>query len=220
MSPLARVALAVLLCCSVPARPALAQATLPRSATGQFLSDWVDAVNAGDSATFERLRLRAPGVLLPKPATGTAGSGLVLERVLASDERHVEAVLRGGEPASQRLVVLTTPKGDASRIASFVLVTIPSGRPLDELLVSPEQKQRVLDGASRALREHHVLAEVGSMVADTIQSRAERGAYRSSAAGRYLAELLTTELREISSDRHLGVDSSVPKLPVDFAAPP
>lgn len=47
MSPLARVALAVLLCCSVPARPALTQATMPRSATGQFLSDWIDAVNAG-----------------------------------------------------------------------------------------------------------------------------------------------------------------------------
>lgn len=220
MSPIARVALAVLLCCSVPARAALAQATMPRSATGQFLSDWIDAVNAGDSASFERLRLKSPGVPLPRPATAKAGSGLVLERVLASDERHVEAVLRGGDPANQRLVVLTTSRGDTSRIASFVLVTIPSGRPLDELLVSPEQKQRVLEGASRALREHHVLPEVGSMVADTIQSRAERGAYRSIASGRYLADALTTELREISSDRHLRVDFSVPKLPVDFTAPP
>lgn len=157
---------------------------------------------------------------LPRLTTAKAGSGLVLERVLASDERHVEAVLRGGDPASQRLVVLTTSKGDASRIASFVLVTIPSGRPLDELLVSPEQKQRVLEGASRALREHHVLPEVGSMVSDTIQARAERGAYRSIASGRYLADALTTELREISRDRHLRVDFSVPKLPVDFAAPP
>lgn len=220
MSVLARVALAALMCCSVPAGVASAQASLPRSATGQFLSDWIAAYNAGDSASLERLKLQAPGVSLPKMATAKEGGGLALERVLASDARHLEAVLYGGDPASQRLMVLTTSSSDASRIARFVLVTIPAGRPLDELLISPEQKQRVIHGAVRALREHYVIPELGSKVADSLQAREKRSVYRSIASGRYLAEMLTAELRDVSGDRHLRVDFSVPTLPADFNAPP
>jgi hypothetical protein len=208
------------MCCSLPARAALAQTTLPRSVAGQFLSDWIEAYNAGDSASFERLKLRAPGVPLPKERIAKKDSGITLERVLASDARHLEAVLRGGDPVSQRLVVLATSTSDATRIASFSLVTIPPGRPLDELLVSPEQKQRVLEGAARTLREHYVMPELGSRVADSLQARAKRGAYQRIASGRYLADALTTELREVSGDRHLRVDFSVRTLPADFNAPP
>ena len=220
MSPLVRYALVALICVSVPPRVALAQTPVPRSATGRFLSDWIEASNAGDSASVERLQRQAPGVQLPRMAASVAGGGLSVERVLASDEHHLEAVLRGGTPASQRLVVLTTTKGDVSRIASFTLVTIPPGRPLDELLVSAEQKRRVLDGAARLLRAHYVIPELGAQVADSLEARTNRGAYRNVASGRYLANTLTAEVREISGDRHLRVDFSVPTLPADFDAPP
>ncbi|WP_223716886.1 hypothetical protein, partial [Streptococcus pneumoniae] len=53
--------------------------------------------------------------------------------------------------------------------------------------------QRVLDGAARTLREHYVMPELGSKVADSPQARAKRGAYRSIASGRYLADALTAE---------------------------
>jgi hypothetical protein len=78
----------------------------------------------------------------------------------------------------------------------------------------------VIDGALEALNERYVFPEVAKKMEQAIRARQQRKEYDAITSGRQLAQTLTDHLREVSRDKHLGVNYSPQVLPPQPAPPP
>ena len=66
-------------------------------------------------------------------------------------------------------------------------------------------RTKVIDGALEHLRTAYVFPETATKMADAIRARVEKREYDAITSARKLAETLTTDLQEVSRDKHLRV---------------
>jgi hypothetical protein len=90
---------------------------------------------------------------------------------------------------------------------------------LGRVKLDAEEKQRVIHAAAANLKQFYVDPEVGQKMAEAILAREKNGAYAASMEGTSFAGLLTTELRDVSQDRHLIVEYSLAPIPDRPAVP-
>lgn len=195
-----------------------ATAPAPQTPAGRLLTTWVSAVNDGDSVRLGALQLAASGTALPdgRVLRSTTG-GLTLTQVVRAGTRHVEFVVRDRGSVVRRFGVLAVATDDSTRISYFNLVALPPTAEISDLLVTETERARVVAGTAKNLRQYYVVRETGQWLGDSIEDRLRRGAYDGITASRYLADMLTSELRALSGDRHFRVEFSVPVLPADFS---
>lgn len=91
--------------------------------------------------------------------------------------------------------------------------------PGPDMTVDAAARATVLDGVTKELKDFYVFPEVATRMAEAIDRRRARGEYDAITSARTLAEALTTHLREVSADKHLGVNYSSKPLPA-FPYPP
>jgi hypothetical protein len=96
-------------------------------------------------------------------------------------------------------------------IGSTLLAQTPSS-PADTALDAAARAE-VIDGALKALNERYVFPEVAQKMEQAIRARQQRKEYDAITSGRQLAQTLTDHLREVSRDKHLGVNYSPKVLP-------
>lgn len=149
---------------------------------------------------------------------GSTTGGLILAQLVQAGTRHVEFVVRDRGSAVRRFGVLAVAADDSTRISYFTLLALPSTASASDLLVTETERSRVVTGTAESVRKSYVDRETGQWVGDSIDMRHRRGAYDGITASRYLADVLTNDLRALSGDRHFRVEFSVPVLPVDFSA--
>ena len=77
--------------------------------------------------------------------------------------------------------------------------------------LSPEVATRVVTTAAQEIERGYVFPDLGRAMADTLRARLARGAYAGILDRTALAQRITTDLRELSNDRHIGV--RVPSQP-------
>ena len=80
-------------------------------------------------------------------------------------------------------------------------------------------RERVIAGTIQKLNEIYVFPDTAKQIARMLRGHQKMGEYDGVTRGDEFATLLTTQLREVSHDKHLGVTFSAVKLP-DFTAPP
>ena len=78
--------------------------------------------------------------------------------------------------------------------------------PPPDITLDAAARARVIDGALKALNDAYVFPEVAAKMESAIRARQQRKEYEGITSGRQLAQLLTTHLREVSRDKHLGVN--------------
>ncbi len=71
--------------------------------------------------------------------------------------------------------------------------------------VEAAERRQVIEAAAAALAAQYVFPDVGSRMADLVRTNLESGAYDAMSDPRALADTLTSDLRSVSKDRHLGV---------------
>jgi hypothetical protein len=74
-------------------------------------------------------------------------------------------------------------------------------------------RQRVIDGVIRNLKEHYVDKDLVQKMADALLAHEKNGDDNVTTDGAAFAELLTRQLRDVSHDMHLGMVYSQDKLP-------
>lgn len=85
-----------------------------------------------------------------------------------------------------------------------------SGEPTE--VMDAEAKHRVIEGAIANLKEYYVYPDTAEKMSDALAQHEKRGDDNWAMSGDEFAGLLTNQMREVSHDRHLGVDYSREKV--------
>ena len=83
----------------------------------------------------------------------------------------------------------------------------------DEARLNSVERQRVIDGVIRNLKEHYVDRDVAQKMADALLANTKSGNDNATTDGAAFADLLTGQMREVSHDMHLEVVYSQDRLP-------
>jgi chorismate mutase len=75
-----------------------------------------------------------------------------------------------------------------------------NGEPVDAAM-----RAKIVDRVSAALNEHYVFPDVAKKMEASIRQKLKAGSYDKIANSAELADVLTTDLREVSKDKHLGI---------------
>ena len=102
---------------------------------------------------------------------------------------------------------------DPAVVVSFSLRALPPGVTEANFTIDAASRQRAVYGAVALLNEFYVFPETAKKMEESILAHLKAGDYDSITNGDAFAEKLTTDLREVSQDRHLGVNFSPAALP-------
>ncbi len=96
--------------------------------------------------------------------------------------------------------------------------TLAQNAPQDtDLTIDQAVRAEVIDGALRWLNLDYVFPEVAVRMEEAVREHAEMGKYDSITSAREFAEMLTTNLQDVSGDKHVRVVFSIP---IPFGAEP
>lgn len=192
--------------------------SIPNTPAGHALSEWFDAFNSGNRATFESFeRTHAPWLPLDgQMQLRERSGGYDLLSIDKSDKLWI--VFRIKERASSAEIVgrLIVRSYDPDHI------TLLSLEPADEsstrIAVDEADRTRVIDGAVKALNEFYVFPGVAKKVSAKLRTQQQHGAYRNITDGEIFAIRLSDDLVALSGDKHLGLDFFTEVLPVEAPA--
>jgi hypothetical protein len=89
----------------------------------------------------------------------------------------------------------------------------------DDAQLNAAERQRVIDGVVRNIKEHYFDRDAAQKMADTVLAHAKSGDDDATTDGAAFAALLTGQLREVSHDMHVEVVYSADRLPDQPGAP-
>ena len=200
---------------------AYAQTTIPDTAAGRVLRAWLDAFNSGDRAKIETyIKTFDPQQSVERMVgfrdqTG----GFDLLAIDSSDPSLIK--FRVKEKASSTVGIGTIQLKDAQSgvVETFSLRAIPPNAVVEDVKLDASERQRVIDGIAKNLKESYVYPDLAQQMEDSIRSNQKRGDYDSITDADAFAHRLTKDLQAISHDKHLGVNYSPVKLPPDAQKP-
>jgi hypothetical protein len=179
---------------------------LPETPTGRLLGQWLEVFNSGDRATIVAFldRYNRPeildGILSFRARTG----GVDLIKIERSTPEAIEFVARERESAT-RLLWRVGVSGDPPRAALGPIEEIPPGVTVLNLEIDAATRDAVINRAIAELAENYVFPEIAETMADALTRRRGAGEYDEITSGSQFATLMTTHLRDVSHDLHLGV---------------
>jgi hypothetical protein len=90
-----------------------------------------------------------------------------------------------------------------------------------DMTVDAPTRAAVIEGVLKELSDFYIFPDVAAKMVQAIKQRQQRNEYESITSARQLADVLTTDLRDVSHDRHLAVNySAVVVRPFPFPPPP
>jgi hypothetical protein len=201
---LAAAVLAVMTACSRPA--------LPDTPAGQTLAAMLAAFNSRDPdqlAAFYRVYQPDQGPYAQLRRQAQAG-GLRLLSTTHSAPLHVEAVLQEENTGLKFVGTLDVEGGRTARITSWFLRPVDESRQTGPAL-DAQVRARVIDKTLSILKAEYVAPESASKMEMAIRAHELEHDYDDLSDGEQFANVLTTHLRDVSHDKHLGVRfSAVP----------
>jgi hypothetical protein len=193
----------------------LAQTNIPDTPAGKALNAWLDAFNSGDRAKIEAyIKIFDPLQSVERMMgfhDQTGGFDLL---VIESSE-PLMIKFRVKEKASSTVGIGSIQLKDAQSgvVESFNLRAIPPGAVAENVKLDPSERQRVIDGVTKNLKDSYVYPDLAQKMEDAIRANQKRGEYDAITDPDAFANRLTNDLRAVSHDKHLGVNFSPVKLP-------
>lgn len=198
-----------------------AQTTIPDAPAGRTLRAWLDAFNSGDRAKVEAyIKTFEPEQSVERLlAFHSQTGGFDLVAIESSEPLFIK--FRVKEKASSTVGIGTIQLKDAQSgvVESFNLRAIPPGAVVEDVKLDAPERQRVIDGIAKNLKESYVYPELAQKMEDAIRVNQKRGEYDAITDPDAFANRLTKDLRAISHDKHLGVNYSPVKLPPEGQKP-
>lgn len=198
-----------------------AQTTIPDAPAGRTLRAWLDAFNSGDRAKVEAyIKTFEPEQSVERlMAFHSQTGGFDLVAIESSEPLFIK--FRVKEKASSTVGIGTIQLKDAHSgvVESFNLRAIPPGAVVEDVKLDAPERQRVIDGIAKNLKESYVYPELAQKMEDAIRVNQKGGEYDAITDPDAFANRLTKDLRAISHDKHLGVNYSPVKLPPEGQKP-
>ena len=120
-------------------------------------------------------------------------------------------LVRGGSARKRRLLLSTFILIVLSLSPDHVFAQVQSDQA--DLPVSASMRPALIDSILRRLDASYVLPDVAAQMRQSIRSRMKTGEYNRINSSTVLAETLTSHLRAVSNDQHLGVRFSYEPIP-------
>jgi hypothetical protein len=201
--------LKVLLVVVACAGTAWAETPIPSTPAGHVLGAWIEAFNSGDRTKIDVfLKTYAPrleqAALTSAQFRGQSG-GVTLIGITRNEKLLVG--FRVQEKA-QPVVLFGRIEVTAAKvptIQNFVLRAVPRQAILDEIRLDAAVRKQTIDLIIADLNQSYLFPDVAQKMADGLRAHESKGDYNSVTDGDAFASLLTTQLIEISHDKHLGV---------------
>lgn len=105
-------------------------------------------------------------------------------------------------------------------VAPTVVVLAQAPQPGPDMAIDAAVRNAVVDGAIKALSEGYVYPDVAAKMAQAIRERQRSREYDSITTAQHLALTLTSDLRDVSHDKHLRVDYVSQAMPPRPTQPP
>jgi hypothetical protein len=204
--------------CAWPQAPAI-----PDTPAGHTLQAWFDAFNSGDNARMQAYlaKYEPDKPLEQQVAFRNQTGGFELLGIDKNERLHIEFRVKEKNSATTAVGKIDVKDADPAQVAAFGLRAIPPGMTAADMHVTVDAatRGRVIDGAITMLDEYYVYPDVAKKMGDALKMRRQKGEYDSVTDAETFANLLTTHLREVSHDKHLGVNFSVRALPKEEPKP-
>jgi hypothetical protein len=110
--------------------------------------------------------------------------------------------------------------GQPATVESLALRALPPGAVVENVTLDAVLRKKVIDGVAENLTESYIDEDLAKQMADAMRAHAAKGEYDSITDGDVFAERLTTDLRAVSHDKHLGVNFTPFKAPPRKEGPP
>jgi hypothetical protein len=190
---------------------------IPDTPAGHTLQAWLDAFNSGDRARIQAyLTKYEPS----KSVDQTVGfreqtGGFDLLSVDKSDRLHIEFQVKEKAGPTTALGKIEVKDAEPIEVVNFSLRAIPSGMKAADMHIKLDAatREQVIEGAITNLNEFYVYPETAKKMEEALRAHQKKGDYNSVEDGDALAMLLTTQLQEVSHDKHLRVNFSPAVLP-------
>ncbi len=196
--------------------PAVAGPAIPDTPAGRVLRAWLDAFNTGDKARIESyLKVHEPGkspdeMMQFREQTG----GFELLGVDSSERSRIEFRVKEVSSPTEAAGSIEVNDADPPVIQHFSLrARAPGEAAVAASPIDAATRARVIDGAIANLKEYYVYPETAAKMEQALREHQKKADYDSVTSGDKFAMMLTDHLREVSHDRHLGVQYSPAVLP-------
>jgi retinol-binding protein 3 len=196
---------------------AFGQTTIPDTPAGKVLHSWLDAFNSGDRTKIETYIKTFDPQQSTERMMGfhDQTGGFDLLGIESSEPLLIK--FRVKEKASPTVGIGSIQLKDAQLgvVESFNLRAIPPGGVVEHVTLDVAERQRVIDGVAKNLKESYVYPDLAQKMEDAIRANQKHGDYDAITDPDAFANRLTKDLQAVSHDKHLGVNFSPVKLPAE-----
>jgi retinol-binding protein 3 len=199
------------------------QVSTPDTPAGRTLAAWLEAFNSGDRARVVAYR-EAYQATTGMPLDAEMGfrsqtGGFDLLSIQKSEPLHIEYRVKERASTTHAFGTLDVADGTPNpKVTGASLRAVPAGAANVSFDIDAATRDRVIDGAIAKLNESYVFPESAKKMEQALRRNQKRGDYDAITNGDKFALLLTTQLQEISHDKHLRVNFSPAPLPPGPAA--
>jgi len=200
---------------------AVGQTAIPDTSAGKTLRAWLDAFNSGDHAKIEAYikttdpQQTADGMMAFRNQTG----GFDLLSIESSEPLLIKFRVKEKASPTEAIGSLEVKDGQPATVEHFSLRAIPPGAVVENIRLDAAARERVIDGVVKNLTEYYVYPETAKKMKDAIGAHEKAGDYNAITDGDAFAGRLTDDLEAVSHDKHLRVNYSPVKLPVEDHGP-
>jgi hypothetical protein len=192
-----------------------AQTSIPATPAGRTLQSWLDAFNSGDREKIDAYvkaidkTNSVDGMMAFRQQTG----GFDLLSIESSEPLQIRFRVKEKGGPTNALGNLIVRDGQPPTVEAFNLSALPPGAKVEDVTLDAAMRKKVMDGVAENLTESYIDADLAKQMVEAMRAHAAKGEYDSITDGDVFATRLTTDLRAVSHDRHLGVNFRPFKVP-------
>jgi retinol-binding protein 3 len=200
---------------------ALGQITIPDTPAGRTLRAWLDAFNSGDRAKLEAyIKTFDPQQSVERMmGFHSQTGGFDLLAIESSDPLLIKFRVKENSSSTIAMGSIQLKDAQSGVVDNFNLRAIPPGAVVENLKLDGSERQRVIDGVTKNLKESYVYPDLAQKMESAVRDNQKRGEYDSIVDPDAFANRLTKDLQEVSHDKHLGMNYSPVKLPPEGQSP-
>jgi hypothetical protein len=193
----------------------IAQVSIPDTPAGHTLRTWLDTFNSADRSKAEVYvktidhSETVDGLLGFRSQTG----GFELLSIESSEPLHIRFRVKEKKSDTTAIGSILVKDGQPPTMESFGLRALPPGAAPAEVTLDAALRKKVIDGVDDNLTQYYVDAALAQKMNDALDAHEKAGEYDKITDGEAFAEKLTTDLRDVSHDKHLRVDFNPFKMP-------
>jgi len=202
------------------------QVAIPDTPAGHVLAAWLEAFNSADRAriaayreTYEPTTTGQPLDALMSFRTQTGGFDLL--SIEKNEPLHIEFIVKERGSDTRALGKFEVTAGEHPQATSTGLRAFTPGSGSPSYSIDAAARDQAIAGAIGKLNEYYVFPEAAKKMEQDLRRRQKRGEYDAVTDGDKFATLMTTQLQEVSHDKHLRVNFMPGRIPdVPAGGPP